>query len=258
MAPVQPGTAEFLDGEQYTQASISAYEAVYGEDFVSPGGADTARELIARLGLAPGARVLDVGCGLGGSAFLMAREFAWQVDGIDLSENMLAVAQRKLAAHALQDRVKLEHGDCLNLQRPCRYDAVYSRDVFLHIHDKTALFEVLRETLKPGGHLLFTDYCCGDKPWSNDFAEYVRARAYCLHTLPQYRTLLEAAGFTRVTGADWTDRFAAILEAELARIGEATIETTLRDKLHAAWQDKLERVGTGDHRWAMLEAFVPG
>jgi cyclopropane fatty-acyl-phospholipid synthase-like methyltransferase len=59
------------------------------------------------MALAPASRVLDVGCGLGGSAFLMARDFGLYVDAIDLSRNMLALAERKLAANGLSDRVNL-------------------------------------------------------------------------------------------------------------------------------------------------------
>ena len=91
-------TQAFLDSAQYQESSILKYEAVYGEDFVSPGGRRLASELIASMALAPDARVLDVGCGLGGSAFVMAADFDLRVDGIDLSRNMIALAQRKLAA----------------------------------------------------------------------------------------------------------------------------------------------------------------
>ena len=89
MADNNKVTQDFLDSSQYQTNSILEYERVYGEDFVSPGGKDLAHELIARLGLEAGARVLDVGCGLGGSAFVMARDFGLRVDGIDLSKNML-------------------------------------------------------------------------------------------------------------------------------------------------------------------------
>jgi SAM-dependent methyltransferase len=101
MASSKEVTQDFLDSVQYQPESILQYERVYGEDFVSPGGKALAQEMIGRLELAPGSRVLDVGCGLGGSAFVMAREFDLKVDGIDLSKNMLEIANRKLTAYGL-------------------------------------------------------------------------------------------------------------------------------------------------------------
>ena len=248
-------TQEFLDAEQYRIESILHYEKVYGEDFVSPGGIDMARELIARLALAPGSRVLDVGCGLGGAAFVMAREFGLEVDGIDLSKNMLEIALRKRAAHGLEAQVNLEWGDCLELDREGVYDAVYSRDVFLHIHDKARLFAVLHAALRPGGRLLFTDYCCGPKPWSDDFAAYVEERGYDLHSLEEYARLVADAGFRQVADEDITGRFVDILSAELERIGKLELEAGMRDKLAASWRQKLERAFGGDHRWGLFAAL---
>jgi phosphoethanolamine N-methyltransferase len=251
-------TQEFLDTSQYLEQSILQYEQVYGTDFVSPGGADMARGLIGRLGLEPGARVLDVGCGLGGSAFLMAREFGLRVDGIDLSKNMLSIAQRKLDVNGLSSRVSLRWGDCLELEARADYDAVYSRDVFLHIHDKARLFDVLRDSLRPGGKLLFTDYCCGPKPWAEDFAAYVEDRAYCLHGIDEYARLIAAAGFERVEGEDCSARFIDILLADLERIERLELDPGTRDRLRRSWQHKLERARAGDHRWGVFAARKPG
>lgn len=247
-------TQESLDSTQYSTASILHYELVYGEDFVSPGGQDMAMELIGQLALDPGSRVLDVGCGLGGSAFLMARKFGLIVDGIDLSRNMLDMANAKLAAHGLQKCVTLEHGNCLELDRPEYYDGIYSRDVFLHINDKHRLFLVLYALLRKGGKLLFTDYCCGEKPWREDFCEYVQDRGYDLHTLPTYAELIWAAGFNEVTYRDLTDRFIDILTADLVNISGTEIEDPVRDKLTQSWRAKLDRAGSGDHRWGLFIA----
>lgn len=257
MSRSRPDGGECLDSEQYSEPSIRAYEAVYGRDFVSPGGKTMAHELITRLRLNSGARVLDAGCGLGGSAFLMAREFGARVDAVDLSHNMVAMAQSRCDELGLNDLVRLQHGNCLDLQRHDYYDAVYSRDVFLHIHDKARLFEVLLGALRPGGRLLFTDYCCGGKPWSEEFSHYVKMRAYSLLTLPQYVALLESAGFTDVGSSDWTSRFRAILDMELTRIRGANMDDRMRTKLEGGWEAKLRRVGAGDQRWGLLEARRP-
>ena len=255
MAGCDEVTQEFLDSEQYRTESILQYERVYGEDFVSPGGIDMARELISRLALAPSSRVLDVGCGLGGSAFVMAREFGLEVDGIDLSKNMLEIAKQKLAAHGLEGQVRLEWGDCLELDRENVYHAVYSRDVFLHIHDKTRLFGVLHAALRPGGRLLFSDYCCGPQPWGYEFADYVDGRGYDLHTPEAYAELIAAAGFRQAAGEDATARFVDLLRAELAQIEKLDIDPGARVKLAASWRQKLGRALGGDQRWGLFTAI---
>ncbi len=251
-------TQKVLDSTQYSTPSILHYEAVYGEDFVSPGGYKMAVELIGQLELVPDSRVLDVGCGLGGSAFVMAQKFGLLVDGLDLSKNMLALAATKCAAHQLTDRVVLEHGDCLALERPEFYDAIYSRDVFLHISDKTRLFSVLHASLRPGKKLLFTDYCCGEKPWSGDFSAYVEDRGYCLHTLPEYAGLIANAGFTQVAHHDLTSRFVEILRADVERISNLELPEPVRNRLEQGWRAKIARAESGDHRWGLFSAVKRG
>ena len=246
---------DFLDSSQYLESSILQYEGVYGEDFVSPGGREFARETIARLELEAGACVLDVGCGLGGSAFLMAREYGLRVDGIDLSRNMLTLAQRKLETYGLSDLVHLRWGDCLELDCRDQYDAIYSRDVFLHIADKPRLFARLNAALRPDGQLLFTDYCCGPKPWSDEFGGYVGERGYSLHTTSEYAELVAGAGFEQVVSEDLTARFHAILQVELERIETLPIGDVAREKLRQAWQHKLRRAEAQEQRWALISAF---
>ena len=246
-----------LDAGQYSDASIDHYEAIFGRDFVSPGGEAMARELVARMDLPVGSRVLDVGCGLGGAAFLMATEFGLEVDGIDLSANMIQRATARRDALGLQSTVALALGDCLELDAEGAYDAIHSRDVFLHIHDKARLFRVLHRALKPGGLLLFTDYCCGDKPWRTAFSEYVASRDYSLHTVAECRGFLEDAGFAALEGADWTGRFIRCLQEEAGRIGAAGFDPEVSAELRRSWHDKIERAESGDHRWGLFIATRP-
>ena len=50
------------------------------------------QEFCSDLKLQPGMKVLDIGCGTGGSAFYLARKYGVDVLGVDLSSNMLAIA----------------------------------------------------------------------------------------------------------------------------------------------------------------------
>ena len=247
-------TSEFLDTHQYARAEIHKYEAIYGKHFVSPGGEETARLCIGKLAPQDGDRGLDVGCGLGGAAFLMAKEWGARVHGLDLSSNMIASARERCREEGLEDRVTFELGDCLGLAGSGDYQVVYSRDVFLHVHDKERLFTVLHDMLVPGGRLLFTDYCRGEDESSREFEEYVAQRDYCLLAVAEYREHLRRAGFVDLRAEDWTHRFIEIHRRELARLPEAGLPAQDAAEMVEGWQQKIGRAQRGEQRWGFFMA----
>merc|ERR1711930_2101 len=83
----------WLDQNQYSRKGILRYEAIFGRTYVSVGGEETTKDFCSRLCLSPGMKVLDIGCGTGGSAFYMARRYGVDVHGVDLASNMIAIAQ---------------------------------------------------------------------------------------------------------------------------------------------------------------------
>ena len=64
---------EFLDQQQYSKNGILRYEKIFGKHFVSTGGRETTVDFVKMLDLKTKQRVLDVGSGIGGSAFYMAQ-----------------------------------------------------------------------------------------------------------------------------------------------------------------------------------------
>lgn len=249
-------TISNLDMSQYSIEEIEKYEAIYGKNFISPGGIETARDFIGMLNLSNGMRVLDVGSGLGGSAFLMAREYKVQVHGIDISANMLNAARIRCQEEGLAKRVTFELADILNFSAAFKYDRIYSRDVFLHIPDKAKLMNVLKRSLKKDGQLLFTDYCCGEVEKSEDFQSYIRKRNYSLLTLAAYRDTLAQAGFTGIIAEDRTRQFIEIHESDLANIYRAPLSIQARAELDQSWRAKLERARRGEQRWGLFIAHA--
>lgn len=246
-----------LDVGQYTDSSIRKYEAIYGRDFISPGGRATARAILALAGLAPGARALDAGCGIGGAAFLMASELGALVHGVDVSRNMIELARARCAAAGLDHAVTFERADLLRYEPADVYDLVHSRDAFLHIGDKPRLIAVLWRCLRPGGQLLFSDYLAAEGPRSAEFAAYIQSRGYQLCTLDQYRAHLERAGFRVLRAEDRTAEFAAILKRELDQLAESELPAHERDELAESWAAKLRRAQAGEQRWGVLHAIRP-
>src|SRR3954454_6357893 len=91
-------TAHSYDNNgQYSRTGILRYEKIFGDGYVSTGGPETTAYLCAKLGeaLRPGARVLDVGSGIGGAAFHLARTYGAVVTGIDLSPEMVGLARER-------------------------------------------------------------------------------------------------------------------------------------------------------------------
>ncbi len=250
-------TPEHFDDTQYSKSEISKYEAIYGRNFISPGGARTSAEFVARLGLERGMTVLDIGCGVGGCAFQMAEHYGVTVDGVDISRNMIEIGRERCAQAGLAERVRLIHGDVLEIEPGARYHAVHSRDVFLHIHDKDRLFAHIRGLLVPGRVLAFSDYCRGDDPPSIEFDAYIEQRGYCLHTLDEYRRLLRRAGFVRIEADDETPRFIEIHRRELDQLPADALGNRDADDLRDGWTAKIGRAEKREQRWGWFTARRP-
>lgn len=248
---------------QYSTSSIDRYEKIFGRDFVSTGGAATTQTILEGLGLEPGMHVLDVGCGLGGSAFLMARAYGVRVTGIDLLPQMINLAKDRGAGYGL-DGVVFSEGDVLEMELSAgAFDLVYSRDAFLHIADKAALFKKLLHAVRPGGKLYLTDYGCGPKPWSVIFAEYQARNGYDLHEPEAYAAVVRDAGFVDVAARDETDTFVATLRRECDAAANApdtgpdALSPEDRDYLVDRWRKKIQYCDGGDMRWVHVSGTRP-
>ncbi|MBA0593754.1 hypothetical protein Gorai_010686 [Gossypium raimondii] len=253
------GFQRFLDTVQYKANSILRYERTFGEGFVSTGGIETTKEFVAKLDLKPGQKVLDVGCGIGGGDFYMAKEFGVYVVGIDLSINMISFALER--ANGLNCSVEFEVADCTTKTYPDNsFDVIYSRDTILHIQDKPALFRYFYKWLKPGGKVLISDYCKSAGASSPEFAEYIKQRGYDLHDVKAYGQMLTDAGFDQVIAEDRTDQFIQVLQRELDKV-EKDKDTFITDfsqedydDIVGGWKAKLIRTRSGEQRWGLFIA----
>src|SRR5690349_8887267 len=113
----------------YYDTTIDLYEKLWGEHvhhgFWDPGerpgdaGADRlVRELVDFAGLPRGARVVDVGCGIGGPAIHLARDLACDVEGVTLSAAQAQRAGERAAEHGVADRTHFRQVDFLDSAFP--------------------------------------------------------------------------------------------------------------------------------------------
>ncbi|WP_158849874.1 SAM-dependent methyltransferase [Saccharothrix deserti] len=116
----------------------------------------TKHDLVARkLGLKPGMRLLDVGCGWGGMVMHAAREYGVKALGVTLSRNQAEWAQKAIVEAGLSDLAEVRYLDYRDV-RETGFDAVSSIGLTEHIGKAKlpAYFRTLYGKVRPGGRLL--------------------------------------------------------------------------------------------------------
>ncbi len=111
------------------------------------------------LDLAPGTRVLDVGCGVGRWSRLLAGRGAW-VKGVDLSPTMVDEARRRAVEDGVQQRCRFEVRDLSSLDLGEQFDIILGVTVLQHIVDPAALRAALLAMtahLAPGGRMILLE-----------------------------------------------------------------------------------------------------
>jgi cyclopropane-fatty-acyl-phospholipid synthase len=108
-----------------------------------------------KLGLRPGMRLLDVGCGWGSLALHAARHHGVTAVGVSLSQPQVELARQRAEEQGLADRVDFRVQDYRDLADG-PFDAISSIGMFEHVGmARTAeYFSALRALLRPGGRLL--------------------------------------------------------------------------------------------------------
>ena len=170
---------------------------LYPVDQLHAGGAPATAYLVERLGLAPGTRLLDVGCGIGGPARLAAEAGA-QVVGIDLTPEFVQAATELSERVGLGDRTTYvtTPGEALPLDDDS-FGAAMMVHVGMNVPDKQAVFTEVRRVLAPGAPFGLYEQvraAPGDLtyplPWAED------ERSSFVESSEEYVAALEAAGFT--------------------------------------------------------------
>ncbi|MGA5322738.1 class I SAM-dependent methyltransferase [Streptomyces seoulensis] len=202
------------------------YSCAYWED---DGSLETAQhdklELVCRkLGLKPGQRLLDVGCGWGSMAVHAAREHGVSVVGVTLSQEQAAFARKRVADEGLTDRVEIRVQDYRDV-RDGPYDAISSIGMAEHVGADRYL-EYARDLyglLKPGGRLL--NHQIARRPQQDETAYEVDAfiDSYVfpdgeLAPLGTTVTLLERAGFEVRDVESLREHYARTLRAWVANL----------------------------------------
>ena len=180
-------------------------------------------DLVCRkLGLRPGMRLLDVGCGWGSLAMHAAEHYGVDVVGITLSSEQADLARRRVASAGLDGRVTIRVQDYRDLDDG-PFDAISSIGMAEHVGrtGMTRYASALYDVLRPGGRLLnhAIAWTAGETTWDDDtfIARYVFPDG---ELLPVSVTIdaLEGAGFELLDVEALRRNYALTLRAWVERL----------------------------------------
>ena len=148
----------------------------------------------------PNLSVLDIGCGWGGLALTLARDYGARVTGITLSTEQLAEARNRASAEGLADRVSFELLDYRAMDR--RFDRIVSVGMFEHVGVGyyRAFFDTVSRCLNPDGVALLHAIGRSDSPGATNpwIAKYIFPGGYC----PALSEVLPAIEKSRLVTTD--------------------------------------------------------
>ena len=210
-----------------------------GQEHLSKEAAQEAlvRELVAHAKLPAKPRVLDVGCGVGGTSLFLAKELGARVTGVTISTAQVGMARSAADEAGLGAAVDFHEGDGERLDElPAlagaqgTFDAVWISEALSHFVNKDRFFAHAHAFLKPGGKLVLADWFRADKLSKKHEKGVIAAIEHGmllprLDSMPDYYTGMSAAGLRLVWLLD--------VSKEVAKTWDLSIELCANPSLWA-------------------------
>jgi MPBQ/MSBQ methyltransferase len=185
-------------------------------------GRQATAELAALVISRPGRRVLDIGCGIGGTARYLAAHHGCDVTGVDLTESFCRVATELSAWVGLGESTRFRRASALELPfHDETFDVVWTEHVQMNVADKRRFYAEATRVLRPGGRLAFHDIFRGPTaepyyptPWADD------ASLSFLCTPAEARATLGELGLSALHWSDRSEEAERYFATILAKIKE--------------------------------------
>ncbi|UCD07485.1 MAG: methyltransferase domain-containing protein [Candidatus Aenigmatarchaeota archaeon] len=114
--------------------------------------------LAEKAGIKAGERVLDAGCGIGGSSIWLAENLGAIVTGINISQKQIDMAKRFARERGVENLVKFYNRDFIDTKFPNKsFDVVWEIESMCHADDKRDFLKETWRILKKGGRLIVAD-----------------------------------------------------------------------------------------------------
>jgi len=193
--------------DEYHDNMITMLELIWGDGYMAPGGSGNVARLLSGIEC-HGKRILDIGCGIGGPAFEMAKTHGAEVVGIDLEAPLIERASNRAAELGLADRCRFQAVQKGPLPFDDQsFDIVVTSGALTQTEDKEAIFTDCLRILRPAGHLSCYDWTKSPGEYSADMLHWFKIEelTYALETLDAYEQHLQNCGYADVRIEDASD-----------------------------------------------------
>jgi len=215
---------------EYHDNMVTMLELIWGKGYMAPGGAGNVAKLLE--GTSPrGKHILDIGCGIGGPAFEMARTHGAEVTGVDLEAPLIARATSDARELGLHGQCRFETVDIGPLPfADGSFDIIVTSGALTQTTDKASLLEECLRVLKPGGYLSSYEWMRSGQESSDDMRYWLKMEGltYALEQLGDYEAKFMHAGFENVSATDASDWYRAEARREYALIKGELYESMVR------------------------------
>lgn len=204
--------------------------------------------LAALAGIGPGQRLLDVGCGMGGSSIHLAKMRGCRTVGITISPLQCRWAATSARWQGTADGSTFQCADAEQVEFAAdSFDVVWSVECTEHLFDKRRFFARAAKWIRPAGTMAICAWLAGDdlddaRSWQvHDVCEGF----FCpsLGTTQDYVDWIEASGLVVTSVQDWTDHVAQTWEICQRRVARSHVRGLAR-MLHRDSAMFLDRFGT--------------
>lgn len=152
------------DAEFWETSRLLLVQEVWGEGFLSPGGADYILTLVKFFGLDPALSVLDLGTGLGGAVRLMCERFGVWVTGLEADQDLAEAAMALSVKAGMGKKAPIHHFDPESFDYKAKsVDCVFSKEFLFSVRNKKEFLETVEMLMKGKGQFLFTDYVYSER-----------------------------------------------------------------------------------------------
>jgi tocopherol O-methyltransferase len=168
------------------------------------------QKLIATLGVNQDDRILDVGCGMGGSSIYLAKHYQAIVTGITLSNKQVDIASKNAINNGVRNvNFKIEDALSLTSFADSTFDIVWSLESCEQFIDKKLFLKNAYRVLKPGGKLLLATWCSSSEEYQGSEAKQYQKLCHAfdvpyMPTINRYLNLMQQESFTVTSSSDWS------------------------------------------------------